>query len=204
MSDVELHDVNNPESLDTVKCPALPRVPDFSSPLIARSKPFALDLTPENNNNTPFRSPRNFKDADSNPQSIETIKPQQSYLHQLGRPAGPKFEREDSGISMEYPNSSNSSTSSASWTGDSQFFIPKKTREIPTHERQCSVSKWLDLLPATPEEHSEVEDANEEVGTLSPSVEVGRGPMRRRKREWEKKERCASFDDDDIFSAVVR
>jgi hypothetical protein len=191
----DFNDVNSPESLNTISYPGLPSSPALSSHIVSKSKVLIPARVPL----SPFHSTRNRGD-DQIPHSIETIK-QQPFLQKLGRPGAPKFEQKDNYVSIEYPESSSSSTSSASWTGDSQFFIPK-TREVPIHERQCSVLKWLDLLPTTPEEHSEVE--GEEVGTLSPSVEVERGSMRRRRREWEKRDRCASFDDDDIFSIPLR
>jgi hypothetical protein len=183
----------NLERLDVLNYPALPRIQDSSSPL-TRFRPLIPARTPA----TSLNSPENRKDA--KPQSTQTIKAL-PFLLQLGRPGATKLGRNDSGISIDYVGSSSSSTSSASWTGDSQFFI-KKPREGPTHERQCSVSKWLDLLPEKPDEH--LEAGFEDIVPLSPSVEVERGSKRRRRRERKARARCVSLNDDDIFSAVLR
>jgi hypothetical protein len=197
-SNIDMNAVNSPERLEAVNYPTLPRSLSPSLPLIANFDRSIPDCTPRNHKN-PFCSPKNSEDV-AGPYSIETIKAQ-PFLQRLGRPKAPNFKRMDSIVPMDNTDSSSSSTLSASWTGDSQFFI-QQTRDVPTNERQFSVSEWLDHLPTTPEEHSEVDD--EHIYPLSPSVEVERGSMRRRCREWEKSESCASFDDDDIFSTLLR
>jgi hypothetical protein len=185
---------NDVENLEVVKYPVLPRILDYSSPPNKSKR-----LTPARTPRISIRSPENRKDT-GGLHSTETIKTQ-PFLHKLGRPGATKFERENSNVLLDYPGCSSSSTSSDSWTGDSQFFT-KKTRGGPTHERQCSVSKWLDLLPGISDEHFEADD--EDVWPLSPSVEVERGSMRRRRRETEARGRHVSLNDDNIFSALLR
>jgi hypothetical protein len=194
-SNTDMNNMTEPENAAAVNYPALPKSPDHSPPFIANSKLLVSARAPVRLSH----SPRHRRD-NGFPHSVETVK-QQRFLQKLGRPDALKFKRKESSLSVDHSASSSSSTSSASWTGDSQFYV-KKLPVVPTNEQQGIVSKWLDLLPATPEEHTEAQ--NEEVETLSPDVEIERGSMRRRLRGWTERERCVSLDDDDIFSAVLR
>lgn len=141
------------------------------------------------------------------PCSAETLKPERYYAS-LGRPAEPP--QSDTALSEV---SSESEGSSASWTGDSEFYYPKP-QPLPQQQRQCSVSKWLEQLPekleklgyvdsATESEETPEEEKTEEdeiaMSPLSPHVELQRGTVRRRRAERQVRQRCASYDDEDIF-----
>ena len=99
------------------------------------------------------------------------------------------------------------SESSASWTGDSQFYIPreqqvqKRVVSLPRQERKCSVPEWLERLPAEPEdfeqEGSTVEKEGQEIVPLSPDVEIERGSMRKRMRGRKERKRQRSFGEGD-------
>lgn len=106
-----------------------------------------------------------------------------------------------------------SSSSSASWTGDSQFFMPRQRRVLPLaqmqeQERKSSVPDWLECLPAEPEEFEKAEDADdereEEVVPLSPAVEIERGSMRRKMRGSAERKRRRSCSDEDEGVSFVR
>ncbi|KAF2436693.1 hypothetical protein EJ08DRAFT_655660 [Tothia fuscella] len=137
------------------------------------------------------------------PHSVETIRPSPQYKD-LGRP-GPLHFRVDSAIEDEEGSANleedGSSTSSASWTGDSQFFhrSPPKREVLPVHVRECSVTRWLDRLPSEMPLPASESDSDEPLAPLSPSVELSRGSMRRRQREWDRLERGERDDDADSF-----
>jgi hypothetical protein len=173
--DVEKHDMNPSEILGTIRYPSLPRILALSPPL---SKSQLLGSA----------------------NSTETIRPL-PFLKQLGRPGLLRFVDEESGAGIDNPDTPSSSATSASWTGDSQFFV-KETLETTTLERHCTIFSWLDLLPTTPDGHYAVED--EPVRTLSPHVTMKRGSTLHERGEKEIRKRCTSFDDDDIFSKAVR
>ena len=128
------------------------------------------------------------------PQSVETIKPN-TFKRMPNRPSQPML------VSMNEIDSIQSapcfySSSSASWTGDSEFYHPKQ-RVIPLDQRKSNVPDWLAKLPAEPEGYER--DGEDTFPPLSPGVQVERGSMRRRYREREVRQRCASYNDDDIF-----
>ncbi|QDS73067.1 hypothetical protein FKW77_009790 [Venturia effusa] len=146
--------------------------------------------------------------------STETLKPERYYAD-LGRPAEPP--RSDTAIPEV---SSETEGSSASWTGDSEFYYPKP-QPLPQQQRQCSVSEWLERLPekldrlghmdtATDsekaQEKAEADEQEDEhpMSPLSPYVELQRGTIRRRRVEKQVRQRCASYDDDDIFGGEDR
>lgn len=95
------------------------------------------------------------------------------------------------------------SSSSASWTGDSQFYMPqKRVLSLPpqqTQDRKSSVPEWLERLPAELGEFEKAEngggdeDGEEEVVPLSPEVEIERGSMRWKVRGSPEKKRRLSF-----------
>lgn len=143
------------------------------------------------------------------PYSVETLKPERYYAS-LGRPAEPP--QSDTALSEV---SSESEGSSASWTGDSEFYYPKP-QPLPQQQRQCSVSKWLEQLPekleklgyvdsatdseeAPEEEEEKTEEDELAMSPLSPHVELQRGTVRRRRVEKQVRQRCASYNDEDIF-----
>lgn len=143
------------------------------------------------------------------PCSTATFKPERYYAS-LGRPAEPA--QSDTALSEVSPESEGSS---ASWTGDSEFYYPKP-QPLPQQLRQCSVSEWLERLPEklglgdsgtdsekAPEEEEEEPAADEGVmAPLSPHVELQRGTIRRRRVEMQIRQRCASYDDEDIFGGM--
>jgi hypothetical protein len=92
----------------------------------------------------------------------------------------------------------NLSSSSVSWTGDSQFYIPQhRMLVLPPQERKRSVPEWLEQLPPKPDEFEQAtESGDEEVVPLSPDVETERGSMRRRMRSGKGRKRCLSFSDE--------
>jgi hypothetical protein len=130
------------------------------------------------------------------PDSAETLKPERYYAS-LGLPA--EAPQSDTALS-EY--SSEHTSSSASWTGDSEFYYPKP-QPLPQQQRQCSVSEWLDRLPEKLERLGEGTEDDEEdeapMSPLSPHVELERGSRRRRRIEKQVRKRCVSYDDEDIF-----
>lgn len=135
------------------------------------------------------------------PYSAETLKPERYYAS-LGRPGEPL--QSNSAMSEA---SSESEGSSASWTGDSEFYYPKP-QPLPLQLRQCSVSEWLERLPDKLDSATDTEKAPEEeeaelaMSALSPHVELQRGTIRRRRVETQVRQRCASYDDEDIFFAT--
>jgi hypothetical protein len=198
------------EILADVVYPKLRSIPESPSPREATSNPpFATPCDKMVNHSSPRFLGRYQELA---PHSIETIKPQMQYKA-LGLPRPPHFARADSAVSTneeevevegeeedEEEASNSSSTSSASWTGDSQFFrrICPKRQVLAGCEHDCGVSKWLERLPTDFREPPEPEQ-DELAEPLSPSVELFRGSMRRKQREWERKERAEGFDDADSF-----
>lgn len=95
------------------------------------------------------------------------------------------------------------SSSSASWTGDSQFYMPQqRPMMLPLQERKSSVPQWLAELPAKPDDFEPASSSDVEMEEddatlpLSPSVEIERGSMRRKMRE---NKRRRSFGDDDVY-----
>lgn len=94
------------------------------------------------------------------------------------------------------------SSSSASWTGDSQFYIPQhRMLVLPPQERKSSVPDWLEQLPAKPDEfEQEDEYDDEEIAPLSPDVEIERGSMRTKLKKRNVLKRCLSFDEAKMFA----
>ncbi|TLD24713.1 hypothetical protein E2P81_ATG12049 [Venturia nashicola] len=141
------------------------------------------------------------------PYSAETLKPERYYAS-LGRPAEPL--QSDTALSEV---SSESEGSSASWTGDSEFYYPKP-QPLPQQLRQCSVTEWLERLPEklepatdtekAPRKEEEDEEEKDELtmSPMSPHVELQRGTIRRRRMEKQVRQRCASYDDEDIFGGM--
>ncbi|KAE9971175.1 hypothetical protein BLS_004602 [Venturia inaequalis] len=140
------------------------------------------------------------------PYSAETLKPKRYYAS-LGRPVEPP--QSDTALSEAL---SGSEGSSASWTGDSEFYYPKP-QPLPQQLRQCSVSEWLERLPEkldsatdtgeVPEEEAEDDEDELAIPPLSPYVELQRGTVRRRRRVARQvRQRCASYDDEDIFGRI--
>lgn len=95
------------------------------------------------------------------------------------------------------------SSLSASWTGNSQFYIPQQRPVVfPPQEQGSSVSEWLDQLPAEPDGFEKAEkDASddEEVMPLSPYVEIERGRMRKKMRSSEGRKRRRSLTEEDMY-----
>jgi hypothetical protein len=130
------------------------------------------------------------------PYSAETLKPDRYYAS-LGRPAeAPPSDTALSNCSSEH------TSSTASWTGDLEFYYPKP-QPVSQQQRQCSVSDWLERLPEKMEKLGEGnEDSDEDetpMSPLSPNVELERGTLRRRRIERQVRKRCVSYDDEDIF-----
>lgn len=132
------------------------------------------------------------------PGSTETIKP--NHLQRaLARPSQPQIVPMNEIESMQMPRTIYS-TSSASWTGDSEYFKP---RVLPLEQRKSSIPEWLEHLPAEPDdfENDPAEQGiSDDASSLSPHVEIVRGSMRRRVRRREVRKRCPSYNDEDIFN----
>jgi hypothetical protein len=193
---------NGDETYPEVEYPKLLSTMGSPSPRKAGSNP--LIATPSNRLSHCLSPKLQGLFEEPAPQSAETVKPQMRYKA-LGRPGPLQYTRNDSAISGDQgegksaTSSDTSSTSSASWTGDSQFFrriVPERLAS-PIREPDCAVSSWLERLPIDFRKSPESEE--EPLEPLSPSVELGRGSMRRKQREWERKERGEEFDDADSF-----
>ncbi|KIW07660.1 uncharacterized protein PV09_01600 [Verruconis gallopava] len=95
------------------------------------------------------------------------------------------------------------SSSSASWTGDSEFYVPpQRAFVLPSQERKSSIPEWLERLPAEPEEFETEELSGEdEIVPLSPHVEIERGSMRKRMRGNEGRIRRCSLVEENKHAA---
>jgi hypothetical protein len=96
------------------------------------------------------------------------------------------------------------SSSSASWTGDSQFYMPQhKILPLPTQERKSSVPEWLEQLPVEPEEFEKAEESSDDdekgLVPLSPHVRLERGSMRRNLRDKGTRKRCQKFGEESVI-----
>lgn len=194
--------INDVADEELVQYPKLPYEPDFPSPLTDRHVGQSPMVHKPGNTGRLLFSPKPKKVQ--LPQSTETIRPQHA-LQLLGRPKPVNFEQITNMFNDGYENNYTgaSSISSGSWSGDSEFFVrtpPKVARKVVLEEAinqdtTSSVSKWLELLPDDPSE------TDEEAVVLSPTVELGRGSMRKKLREWDRKDQCTTFDDEDSFLA---
>lgn len=96
------------------------------------------------------------------------------------------------------------SDSSASWTGDSQFYIPQhRTLPLPLQERRTSVPEWLEQLPVEPDEFEKDEQDENVPVALSPHVELERGSMRGKVRRQTRKRLISNASDEEMIDPCI-